>query len=90
MASASALIQSIRQATRELLDSYEELKALRGEYDAVGGETFINSHFLDGQGQPRTDLDITKVELLNALTSANAIRLFIEDNFHHTNLYKLK
>lgn len=72
-ARASQLVSKIQGQLTALQSVRAQLWALQEEYTAKGGQTFIHEHFTDGQGQPRTDLDITEAALVTGMYAVSEI-----------------
>lgn len=89
MAQPSTLVSNVRNCVGNLLDSIDCLNAQRAQYDALGGSSFVDSYFEDSEGNPRTDIDITSQEFLDALSSVAAINTLMSQG-HATNLNKLR
>lgn len=90
MANASSFVTQTRQQITAFMNAYEDLVSRGNEYAALGGETFVEDHFLDSEGQPRTDLDITQAEFVAAVASIDAVMTLMINQFHRVNLYKAK
>ena len=77
-------IRNVRIQTNVLLDSIEELDALRAEWDARGMSTeLLPEHFLSN------DEGLTPEDIAAIFTSHAAIKALLATG-HATNLYKVK
>lgn len=72
-ARASQLVSKIQTQLSALQTVRSQLWALQEEYTAKGGQTFIREHFLDAEGQPRTDLDITEAAVVTGMFAVSEV-----------------
>lgn len=72
-ARASQLVSKIQGQLTALQSIRAQLWALHEEYTAKGGATFVGLHFLDAEGLPRTDLDITETALTTGMYAISEI-----------------
>lgn len=80
------VVQRAIQFAKKLAEVRELGQAIKDEIAALGGVTATNSYFLDSEGKPRTDLEITQTTFSGVLTTGNGILTFL-DAGHRTNLY---
>jgi hypothetical protein len=78
-----------RAAIAAMCDAYERVTACLTEYNALGGSEAVAEHWLDAEGQPRSDVDITHAEYVAAVASMQTIAQLVVQG-HNTNLYKVK
>lgn len=71
---------------RKLAEVRELGQSIKDEIAALGGVTATDSYFLDSDGLPRTDLEITQSTFSGILTTGNGILTFL-DAGHRTNIY---
>lgn len=88
MARPDALIDELRTRIGKLGEAFDGLAGVKRRYVALGGADFLAPYFLDGNGQPRTDLDIKPEDIGNALASLQAIESLLAQG-HMTNFAKL-
>jgi hypothetical protein len=89
MANVSSFVTQTRAQITAFLNAYEDLASRVDEYNAIGGSGVLGEHFDDEQGVPRTDLDLTKQEFVDAIVSIGAVSTLMGQG-HNTNLYKAK
>jgi hypothetical protein len=65
MARPDTLIDEFRDKVRRLAEAFDGLAGVRRRYVALGGADFLRPYFLDGVGQPRTDLDLAQGHMSN-------------------------
>jgi len=88
MAQPSSYLGRLRSELRELLDAWEVVKARLDEHDALGGAAFLAPFFLDADGNPRKDLDVTAADVDAAVTVLKAVHAAVTQ--HGPSLYKLR
>jgi len=64
---ATQLVQDIQTLCKDLRDMRVRAYGLMERYTREGAATFTHLHFLDENGTPRTDLDITEVILASGV-----------------------
>ncbi len=89
MANASTYVAQTRGRIGALMAAVESVNAALNEYTALGGADFTGDHWLDEQGQPRDDLDLTAAQFVDAIASLQAV-IALLDTGHATNLYRAK
>lgn len=72
-AKAGQVVGKIRQMCETLIDLRAEITIVTEAYTKNGGSTFIAPFFLDDQGQPRADIDVTEAQILTAVSAQIAI-----------------
>lgn len=82
---ASELVLELQSAAKVIQTQAGNLGGLLGKYQILEatqqqatGESFIHQHFIDANGQPRTDLFVSEaqiVALVAALSDINAVIL---------------
>lgn len=87
MASASSFVGEIRAFARAVTNVTDSGTAIKAKWDALGGTASIAAHFLDSEGNPRTDIDITQDEIVAVITTINNLDAFMGAG-NGTNLYK--
>ncbi len=74
------------QFARKLAEVRELGQSIKDEIAALGGVTATDSYFLDSEGLPRTDLEITQATFSGVLTTGNGLLTYL-DGGHRTNIY---
>lgn len=87
---AQVIVNRIRNAARALATALDEGISAHNEFIALGGSTWTNSYFLNEQGQPRTDLDITSADLDTAQIGLDAIADYGKTSGYTVALEKVK
>jgi hypothetical protein len=85
MANAAAYVAVTRRRIGDFMAAVEQLNAALSEYNALGGSGFTDDHWLDEQGAPRADLDITAAQFVDAVASIQAVQALLAQG-HATNL----
>jgi hypothetical protein len=88
MAQPSSYLGRFRSELRDLLDAWEIIKARLDEHDALGGPAFLSPFFLDADGNPRKDLDISAADVDAAVTVLKAVHAAVTQ--HGPSLYRLR
>lgn len=88
MAAPVTFIDQVRREATKAQDAFGKLRALRKDWDALGGQGFINAHFLVN-GEPRTDLDIVAADISAVFTTLDALDALLAQG-HATNLAKVR
>jgi len=79
-------ISRVRAATTELIDAIDKLVALKKESDALDLLNAFTAEDFVGENAYLSAADIVAI----TGTSMPAINTFIANNFHYTNLYKVR
>jgi hypothetical protein len=90
MNNSSVIINRTRDAARKLAAALEEARAANAEFIALGGTAWTDPYFLDDQGAPRTDLDITSADFTNSQSGLDAIASFSQTSGNIGFLLKVK
>lgn len=85
MATVNDRVRDWRARVVTWLEATEDLYDVTAEYDSLGGYDWIED-VATTQGHT----DITQNDVSNVITSINAIRAFVEGNFHDDNLTKMR
>lgn len=72
-------IARTRAAITRLCDAAEHLRGCLSEFEWLGSEA-VEDHWLDSEGEPRTDLDLSAAEYLAAVQAGGSILTYINSN----------
>jgi hypothetical protein len=84
MAQPATLVNDLRACNDRLLDALDEAAALRRQWDALGGQVFVDPFF-----EANPTYDFTAEEMGTAFASLEAISGFVAEG-HATNLNKVR
>lgn len=85
MAQPSTFVNQVRANVTTFMQAYETLLADKKEYDSLGGSAFVDDYLITP-----SPTDITLVDFTTAVSSIEALRVLLEDQFHATNLNRLR
>jgi len=86
-----ALADKWRIAIQRLLAARAELRELDRELTAIGLlDTLSDEDLVDTSASTPIAYPVSVAELLNSITSVRAIEAWVAENWHDTNLYKVK
>jgi hypothetical protein len=84
MAQPATLVNDLRACDNRLLDALDEAAALRRQWDALGGQAFVDPFF-----EANPTYDFTAADMATAFSSLEAISGFVAEG-HATNLNKVR
>lgn len=70
---AAQLTQDIQRVARDIRQLRETLWGLHERYTAEGGQEFLHEHFIDADGEPREDLDITEAKIVTGVYACGEV-----------------
>lgn len=94
MANIATHIGRTRSAVGRIIDAYGDVLGCVKEYNALGGQEAVHPYFVTkdpetGEEKPRTDIDITEQQYIDAIASLGTIGALLETG-HNTNLFRVR
>lgn len=70
---ATKLVLDLQQTSSQLRELRKTLWGFKERYTHEGGQSFIHQHFLDENGDPRTDLEYTEQQMIDFVAALSDI-----------------
>ncbi len=66
---AGNVVSQVRSLATRIVELYADINNAADRYNRNGGQAFLHPFFLDADGLPRTDLDITEAQIVTCISN---------------------
>ena len=66
---AGQVVSQVRALATRIVELSADLNKTADRYNRNGGQAFLHPFFLDADGQPRADLDVTEAQIVTCVSA---------------------